>query len=129
MIDFEFGEHVRILLLGENRKEVLYGELENIEQRELSEFDDLNMGTKLRAEVNFLSTKKEIKEDKEITEAILTHNLKIESIKLYDEFCRKKKELEKIQRDIEFAKIQYEKTSKKLIEAQTLINNIRFAVE
>lgn len=120
MIDFEFGEHVRILLLGENRKEVLYGELENIEQRELSEFDDLNIGTKLRAEVNFLSTKKEIKEDKEITEAILTHNLKIESIKLYDEFCRKKKELEKI---------QYEKTSKKLIEAQTLINNIRFAVK
>lgn len=129
MIDFEFGEHVRILLLGENRKEVLYGELENIEQRGLSEFGDLNIGTKLRAEVNFLSTKKEIKEDKEITEAILTHNLKIESIKLYDEFCRKKKELEKIQRDIECAKIQYKKTSEKLIEAQTLINNIRFAVE
>lgn len=128
-MDFEFGEHVRILLLGENRKEVLYGELESIAQRGSRAFDDLDSGTKLRAEVNFFSIQKEIKEDKEITEAILMHNLKVENIKLYDEICRKKKNLEKIQRDIECAKIQYEKTSEKLIEAQTLINNIRFLVE
>ena len=116
MMDFEFGEHVRILLLGENRKEVLYGELENIVQREPSAFDDLDRGIKLRAEIDFLSIQKEIAEDKEITEAILKHNLKVENIKLYDEICKKKKELKELQETFERLEKQCKDKSQRIFE-------------
>ena len=116
MMDFEFGEHVRILLLGENRKEVLYGELENMVQREPSAFDDLDRGIKLRAEIDFLSIQKEIAEDKEITEAILKHNLKVENIKLYDEICKKKKELKELQETFERLEKQCKDKSQRIFE-------------
>ena len=116
MMDFKFGEHVRILLIGENHKEVLYGELENIVQRGPNAFDDSDRGTKIMAEVNFLSIQKEISEDKEITEAILKHNLKVENIKLYDEICKKKKELKELQETFERLEKQCKDKSQRIFE-------------
>lgn len=128
MMNFEFGEHVRILLLGERHKEVLYGELGSIAQRELSAFDDLRRGAKLRAYIDFLTTQKEIEEDKEITEAILKHNLKVESIKLHDEICNQKKELKDLQEKTERLKKQCEDESQRLIELTNCIEKCKRAL-
>lgn len=124
-MNFEFGENVRILLLGEKHKEVLYGELESIAERELSAFDDLDRGTKLRAQIDFLSIQKEIKEDKEIAEAILRHNLKVENIELHNEICKKRKELKGLQEAIERLEKQYEYKNQRLREVEDCIQKCK----
>lgn len=128
MMNFEFGENVRILLLGEKHKEVLYGELKSITQRELCAFDDLDRGIKLRADIDFLSIQKEISEDKEITEAILKHNLKVENIELYDEICKKKKEVKDLQETFERLEKQCEDKSQRLREVEDCIQKCKTAL-
>ena len=125
MINFEFGENVRILLLGEKHKEVLYGNLESIAERGLSAFDDLDREIKLRAEIDFTSIQKEISEDEEITEAILKHNLKVKNIKLYDETRKKKKELKDLQETFERLKKQCEDERRRLCELTNCIQKCK----
>lgn len=125
MMNFEFGEKVRILLLGEKHKEVLYGELESIAERDSSAFDDFCRGTKLRAYIDFLLIRKEIAEDKEITEAILKHNLKVENIELHNEIRNQKKELKDLQEAIERLEKQYEDKSQSLREVEDCIQKCK----
>lgn len=128
MLNFEFGENVTILLSGEKHKEVLYGQLESISQRELSYLDNFCDETKFRAQIDFFSMQKEIKEDKEISEAILKHNLKVENIDLFNEVCEKRKELEEMQEKIERAKRQYEETIERLRKMEDLVEQCKKAV-